>query len=104
MDRKFVQTRIARIRNAHKISARKLSLELGQSTEYINQIENGKALPSLEGLFNICDYFDISLGEFFEENYNFPVEYGQIIGELNKMDSLAVNQIYELLKLINTNK
>ncbi len=101
MDRKFVQQRIARIRNAHKISARRLSVELGQSTEYINQIENGKSLPSLEGLFNFCDYFGISLGEFFEDKFNFPVEYANIIEELNKMDSLAVNQIYELLKLIN---
>ena len=101
MDRKFVQIRFARIRNAHKISARKLSLELGQSTEYINQIENGKSLPSLEGLFNFCDYFNISLGEFFEQEFNFPVEYKNIIEELNKMDTIAVNQVYELLKLIN---
>ncbi len=104
MDRKFVQIRYARIRNAHKISARKLSLELGQSTEYINQIESGNALPSLEGLFNFCDYFNMSLGEFFEDRFNFPVEYANIIAELNKMDLLAVNQVYELLKLINANK
>lgn len=76
-------------------------MELGQSTEYINQIENGKSLPSLEGLFNFCDYFGITLGEFFEDKFAFPVEYGEIIEELNKMDSLAVNQILELLRLIN---
>ena len=101
MDKKFVQMRIARIRNAHNVSARKVSMELGQSTEYINQIENGKALPSLEGLFNICDYFNISLSEFFDDRLEFPVEYKHIIDELNKMDSVAVNQVYELLKLIN---
>ena len=96
--------RYARIRNAHKISARRLSLELGQSTEYINQIENGNSMPSLDGLFNFCDYFGISLGEFFEENYNFPVEYGQIISELNKMDAQEIGTVYELLKVINKNK
>ncbi|MCH5143218.1 MAG: helix-turn-helix transcriptional regulator [Clostridiales bacterium] len=101
MDKKFVQMRIARIRNAHNVSARKVSMELGQSTEYINQIENGKALPSLEGLFNICDYFNITLGEFFDDRLEFPVEYKHIIEELNKMDNVAINQIYELLKLIN---
>ena len=101
MDKKFVQMRIARIRNAHNVSARKVSMELGQSTEYINQIENGKALPSLEGLFNICDYFNISLGEFFDDRVEFPVEYKHIIEELNKMDSVKINQVYELLKLIN---
>lgn len=101
MEKEFVSLRIARIRTAHKISARKLSIELGQSTEYINQIESGKHLPSLEGLFNICEYFNISLGEFFEDKFEFPVEYKGIIEELNKMDSIAVNQVYELLKLIN---
>lgn len=101
MDKKFVQMRIARIRTAHNVSARKVSMELGQSTEYINQIENGKALPSLEGLFNICEYFNISLAEFFDDRLEFPVEYKHIIDELNKMDSVAVNQVYELLKLIN---
>lgn len=101
MDRQYVKDRYAKIRIAHNISARKLSLELGQSREYINQIENGHALPSLEGLFNFCEYFNISLGEFFEDRFNFPVEYTHIIEELNKMDSIAVNQVYELLKLIN---
>ena len=101
MDKEFVAMRISRIRNAHNISARKLSIALGQSTEYINQIENGKHMPSLEGLFNFCDYFNISLSDFFDDRFEFPVEYKGIIEELNKMDSAAVNQVYELLKLIN---
>ena len=35
--KKFISNRFAVIRNAHNISARKLSIEMGQSTEYINQ-------------------------------------------------------------------
>ena len=62
------------------------------------------ALPSLEGLFNFCDYFGMSLGEFFEEKFNFPVEYGEIIAELNKMDTQEIGIVYEILKLINKNK
>lgn len=101
MDREFIKDRYAKIRLAHDISARRLSLELGQSTEYINQIENGKNMPSVEGLLNFCNYFDISVGEFFEDKFNYPVEYVAIIEELNKMDALAIKQVYELLKLIN---
>lgn len=100
----MLRERYAAIRLAHGISARKLSLELGQSTEYINQIESGKCMPSVEGLINFCNYFGITVGELFTEDWNFPVEYANIIRELNKMDVLAINQIYELLKLINTNK
>ena len=101
MDKSYIKERYAKIRLAHNISARKLSLELGQSTEYINQIESGKNMPSVEGLINFCNYFDISIEEFFEEKFNFPVEYSAIIEELNKMDSIAIKQVYELLKLIN---
>ena len=46
--KKFVSNRFAVIRNAHNISARKLSIEMGQSTEYINQIENGRKMPSMK--------------------------------------------------------
>ena len=104
MDRNFIKERYAKIRLAHRLSARKLSLELGQSTEYINQIETGKSMPSIEGLINFCDYFNLNLGEFFDEEMKFPVEYKKIINELDKMDILEINQIYELLKLINSKK
>ncbi|MDE6059064.1 MAG: helix-turn-helix domain-containing protein [Clostridia bacterium] len=101
MDKSFIQARYATIRLAHRISARKLSLELGQSTEYINQIENGKCLPSLEGLLNFCEYFQMSIGEFFEENFRYPVQYEKIIKELNKMDALTIEKVYEFIQLIN---
>ena len=99
-----MQNRYATIRLAHNVSARKLSLELGQSTEYINQIENGKNMPSLEGLFNFCDYFGLTLGEFFEQDYAYPVEYKKLIQELNKLDALELKQILDLVTLINSKR
>ncbi|MBQ8685787.1 MAG: helix-turn-helix transcriptional regulator [Clostridia bacterium] len=104
MDKKFVQNRYATIRLAHNVSARKLSLELGQSTEYINQIENGKNMPSLEGLFNFCEYFGVTLGEFFEQEYAYPIEYKKLIQELNKFDALELKQILDLVTLINSKR
>ncbi|MDE7164905.1 MAG: helix-turn-helix domain-containing protein [Clostridiales bacterium] len=104
MDRKFISERYARIRLAHNISARKLSFELGQSSEYINQIEAGKSMPSIEGLINFCEYFNITLGEFFDQTAEFPVQYKSIIAELNKMDAMSIALVLDLLKLINANK
>lgn len=104
MDKAFVTRRYAVIRNAHKISARKLSFELGQSSEYINQIENGKSMPSVENLINFCEYFNITLGEFFNEEFSYPVEFNAIIRELNKMDTLELQVVTDLLKMINSNK
>ena len=104
MDKEFIKNRYITIRNAKNISARKLSFELGQSSEYINQIENGKCLPSIEGLVNFCDYFNISLGEFFNDENKYPIEYKELIKELNKLDNLELQQIIDLVKLINSKK
>lgn len=104
MNKEFIRDRYTTIRNAKNISARKLSFELGQSSEYINQIENGKCLPSVEGLINFCEYFHMSIGEFFNEDIKYPMEYKELIKELNKLDSLELKQIVDLVKLINSKK
>lgn len=60
MYEEFTQNRIAQLRMQKNVSARDMSLTLGQNNSYINQIENKKALPSLQGLFYICEYFSVS--------------------------------------------
>lgn len=104
IDKKYIGQRIATLRNAKKISARNMSLDLGQSSEYINQIENGRNFPSLEGLLNICEYFNISIAEFFDEQNVYPLQYKQLINELNKLDNSELDLIIELVKLITKDK
>lgn len=98
--KKFISNRFAVIRIAHNISARKLSLNMGQGSEYINQIENGYRLPSLEGLYNFCDYFDISIEEFFDAGQNYPIEYKSIIESLNKLDKEQLDHVKKTIDYI----
>ena len=49
--------RIRILRNEKGISAREMSLALGQNVNYINLIENGKRSPSFELFFDICDFY-----------------------------------------------
>lgn len=98
--KKFISNRFAVIRNNSNISARKLSLDMGQSSEYINQIENGHKMPSLEGLFNFCDYFGISMGEFFDESQTYPMEYKSIIETLNKLDKEQLEHVQKNIEYI----
>ena len=96
--KKFISNRFAVIRNAHNISARKLSIEMGQSTEYINQIENGRKMPSMEGLFNFCDYFKITIGEFFDSTQIYPVQYKEIIESYRRtVYSLDIQKLQEYI-------
>lgn len=57
--------RVTQLRLKKEISARDMSLTLGQSESYINRIESKKMLPSMSVFFNICDYFGITPQEFF---------------------------------------
>ncbi|MBE5735598.1 MAG: helix-turn-helix transcriptional regulator [Clostridiales bacterium] len=104
MDKQFIKERYYNIRNAHNLSARKLSIELGQSSEYINQIETGKNMPSIDGLINFCDYFNITLTEFFDENITYPVQYKELLSQLNKLDTKELELIIDLIKAINSKK
>ena len=104
MDKNFIGQRIASLRSAKKISARSMSIELGQSTEYINQIENGRSLPSIEGLINICEFLEISLSDFFDTQTKYPLQYKTLLSELDKLDTFELEQIVSLIKLINKNK
>lgn len=67
MYREFIGNRIYQLRINKDLSARELSLLLGMSPGYINKIENRKTMPSLQSLFLICMFFDITPKEFFNE-------------------------------------
>ena len=57
--------RLEQLRLLSKVSGREMSLAIGLSEGYINKIENGKALPSFQNFFYICDYLDVAPKEFF---------------------------------------
>ena len=58
--------RLSQVRAAKGLSAREMSLSLGQGAGYINNIENGKNLPSMAMFFEICEYLDMTPSEFFD--------------------------------------
>ena len=72
------------------------------SSEYINQLESGRLTPSIEFLISFCEYFDISLSEFFDDEMKFPFEYKKIIEELNKMNKDEVDLVYNLILKMNS--
>ena len=66
-------------------SAREMSLALGQNPSYINRIENGKALPSMQGFFSICEYLQITPGDFFNEDSEAPREVRELMEKIEKL-------------------
>ncbi len=68
MDNSYIAERIAQLRTQKNISAREMSLAIGQNESYINRIENHKALPSMQCFLYICEYLNVTPKEFFDKD------------------------------------
>lgn len=100
MYEEFTQERIAQLRTQKGDSARDMSLSLGQNDTYINKIENKKALPSLPGLFFICEYLGITPQEFFDEGNAYPERIKSLVTDLKQLDDSALTHISGIVKEI----
>lgn len=93
--------RLADLRLQKGVSARDMSLSLGQSESYINKIENRRTLPSLTGFIYICDFLGISPSEFFNENSRSPSKTNELISEIEKLTPEQKEHILLIVKDIN---
>ena len=66
-DEKFIRERITKLRLNKNVSEYRMSLDLGHSDSYIRNITSGKALPSMSEFLYICEYFNITPKEFFDQ-------------------------------------
>ena len=78
--------RLAQLREQKGVSARDMSLSLGQNPGYINNIENGRNLPSMTVFFYICEYLHIEPYDFFYFEKEFPSEVQAITDNLTKLN------------------
>lgn len=94
--------RLAQLRTKKGVAARDISLSIGQNAGYINNIETGKALPSMSSFFFICDYLNISPREFFDADSKALAELRSLIENLKQLDEQQLKNIILLVKgLIN---
>ena len=98
MDEKEFALRLTQLREGKGVSARDMSLSMGQNPGYINNIETGKSLPSLTGLFYICEYFGISPKEFFDTESADPVKERELLEAVRGLDTEQLNSLILLAK------
>lgn len=80
------QQRLRELRLNKKVSARDMSLSIGQNPNYIRRIENGTNMPSMSAFLFICDYLGITPSEFFETKNHQPDRLRHAIVSLQKMN------------------
>ncbi|MBP5773540.1 MAG: helix-turn-helix transcriptional regulator [Eubacterium sp.] len=77
--------RLAQLRTDFNISARDLSLSIGQNEHYINQIENHSFYPSMQSFIYICEYMRITPQQFFDIEISCPHELNMIRKHMSEM-------------------
>lgn len=100
----FVPERLAKLRTRKGVSARDMSLSLGQTNNYINNIENKKSLPSMPSFFYICEYLGITPQEFFDEGNANPEGLNEFIAQARQLDSRSFEYILGIMKELNTKR
>lgn len=83
----YVAERIAQLRAQKNVSAREMSLAIGQNSSYINRIENRIAMPSMPCFFYICEYLGVTPREFFDDGNSYPGLVSTVVSNLLKLNS-----------------
>ena len=94
--------RLAQLRTEKGVSARDMSLSLGQSESYINKIENRRTMPSMTGFFYICEYLEIEPRDFFDINTASPAKVLELTNALGKLSPTQANHILQIIEDIVT--
>lgn len=90
--------RLVQLREQKGVSARDMSLSIGQNAGYINNIESGKALPSMSSFFFICEYLNISPAAFFDVDSKNPQKLDSLIVNLKKLDDKQLDNISSIVE------
>ena len=98
MEEKDFSLRLAVLRNKKSVSAREMSLAIGQNPNYINHIETGKTTPSLAGILYICEYLGITPSEFFDIDNPNPEKIQAIIEDLKRLSDKQLDAVAVLVK------
>ena len=94
----FVRERITQLRLKKGVSEYQMSYDLGHSRGYVYNISQGKALPPLKEFFAICDYFEITLQQFFDDATQNPELIQKAVEGMKRLDE---NDMLMLLGFIN---
>ena len=90
--------RLAQLRMEKGVSARDMSLSLGQSESYINKIENKRTMPSMAGFFYICEYLGIEPQQFFDTETISPTKAAEIMAEIGRLSPDKADHILQVIK------
>ena len=98
MDQNAFSRRLSELRLQKGVSARDMSLSIGQSAGYINNIENGVNFPSMTTFFYICDFLNVSPKEFFDLDTENPTKAKELFEAARRLKDEQIDHLIALAK------
>ena len=98
MTEKDFSLRLAKLREEKGVSARDMSLSMGQNPGYINNIESGKSMPSLSGLIFISEYLGITPKDIFETDTASPSKANELYAIAKGLSNEQLDNLIALAK------
>ncbi len=101
MEMKEFSQRLSVLRLNKNVSARDMSLSIGQSPSYINNIETGVNFPSMTVFFYICEYLGITPQEFFDVDSNNPAKEKELLKAAKGLSNEQLEHLIAIAKGLN---
>lgn len=103
-DNPFIEdfaNRLIALREAKGVSARTMSLDMGQAHSFINGIESKRNFPEMLNFFYICEYLEISPQEFFDYPNAMPALDRELMSEIQKLDVKSKDYYLSMIRETN---
>lgn len=98
MEKENFSLRLSQLREEKGVSARDMSISIGYSENYINNIENKLAYPSMTVFFYICEYLNITPEEFFATENKNPAKVQELVETVKGLSDEQLDSLITLAK------
>ena len=90
--------RLVELRMNKGVSAREMSLSIGQAPSYINNIETGVNFPSMTAFFYICDFLGVTPSEFFDMENTNPIKSRELLEATKGLKNAQLDCLISIAK------
>jgi transcriptional regulator with XRE-family HTH domain len=97
-------SRLIKLRMAKGVSAREMSLSMGQSEGYVAQIERKHNLPSMMVFSFMCEYLGISPKDFFDDEQENPELLQVLIKKMKSFNQEELESVMSVVDIIGKKK
>jgi len=103
-DNPFIESfsrRLIALREQKGVSAREMSLDLGQAHSFIHGIEIKRNFPKMLNFFYMCEYLGITPKDFFDYEQQTPKLDAELFAEIQKLDAKSKEYYLNMIRETN---